>query len=265
MNNLEKHSNIIDRYNTYQLNKKAIWRNRFTWKGLYGDMPKNSISIVNFLKCGFLDNIDFDPNSLSFKKCIDRYAEKYIKWVKSKDDSYSDEEYRNMQNFFIGAFGEYFFMYMLQNVKCINAINLNTGKITRYDFSYVALRLISDLDYGVDLTGVLSRGDKSTNCVIQIKFWNPNIEGVEITNMVAQKAHSDAICNNFINNDENENIVICWLGNTNQVSKYLKANTMLYKHIVFIDSKALDYSINNKNNIFWENLKNEIIQLKNYF
>jgi hypothetical protein len=254
-----------DRFVKYSSNKQETWKNRFTWKGLYGDMPKNSTSIIKFAKDGGLDDIDFQPNAIGLKNTIDKYAVKYVKWVKSKNDTYTEEEYKNMENFFIGAFGEFFFMNILQTVKCINAVSLKEGKVIRYVFDYVAPRLKGELDYGVDLTGIVSHGMDSNNCAIQVKFWNPYNEGIEMTNKVVQSVHSDALCNNFINNDETENIVICWLGNTKQVSKYLKANKHLYKHIIFIDSDALDKSINNQYLIFWDNFKEEIKNIKNNY
>lgn len=252
------------RFEQYCANKEAIWFDRFVWKGLFGDMPKYSISIVNFAKDNGFEKIDFDANVNSLKKSIDKLADKYINWVKIKDSSYSEEEYLDMRNFFIGAIGEFFFENLLMNVKCINARNLSDNKIGRYIFDYVAPRLKGEYDYGVDLTGVLSYGMNSVNCAIQVKFWNPYNEGIELTNKMVQSVHSDAICNNFIDNKESNNIVICWLGNTKQISKYLKANKSLYRHIVFIDSDALDNSINNQNIIFWNNFKEDLKNIKNF-
>lgn len=37
-----------NRYNTYTVNKEDTWLDRFTWNGLYNDLPQNAVSIVNF-------------------------------------------------------------------------------------------------------------------------------------------------------------------------------------------------------------------------
>lgn len=251
------------RFANYANNIKDNWLDRFTWKGLYGDTPKNSISIVNFAKqTNAFENIEDFYNANDFHRIVVKLSKLYIKWIQAKDNSYSDEELINLKNFFLGAIGEYFFMILLDTLKRF-IITGKDGKLQLFDFNYIAPRLKNELDYGVDLTGVISHGMSTSKCAIQVKFWDPNID-TPITNKIAQSIHSDAICNNFIDNNENDNIVICWLGDTKNVSKYLYANKALYKHIVFIDNKVLDDSINNQNIIFWQHLKNNLADIKNF-
>lgn len=248
--------NTINRFAEYTINSSKIWKDRMTWKGLYGDTPKNSINFQKFLreKDPFSD-FPVAKDAMTFKQQADEIAKQYVQWVKdlamTDNLSYTEEEYQNMFNCFIGAIGEYFFMEIFQMTKCIVARNIQTGALNRYDFNYVAPRLTNEIDYGVDLTAVMTHGSDTIPVAIQVKFWNPYTAGCELTNKIAQGVHSDAICNGFIDNAQKENIIICWLGDTRQVSKYLKANKKLYKHLVFIDSTALDNTINNQNSIFW--------------
>ena len=109
--------------------------------------------------------------------------------------------------------------------------NIKNGKLERYDFKHICPRLLKEQDFGIDLTGMLSYNNKYYPVALQVKFWNPMTDN-PITNEIAQKAHSDAICNNFINQNDNKNIVICWLGNTKKVSKYLTLNDKLYEQDV---------------------------------
>lgn len=246
----------IDRYNTYINNYKQTWLARFTWNGLYGYTPKNKISIVNFQKqTNALDNINASNANELFKQTTN-IANLYVNWCKTKGN-YNDEEITDLYNFFVGAIGEYFFNYLLNIVKCMLVPNLNTGKLERFDFDNICPRLIDEEDYGVDLTGMVTNEGKYYPCALQVKFWNP-FSDTPFTNKIAQSVHSDAILNDFINSADKNNIIICWLGQTNNVSQYLKANQKLYKHIVFIDMKALDNSINNVMPNFWKNFQNEL-------
>ena len=73
---------------------------------------------------------------------------------------------------------------------------------------------------------------------------------------------ADAVCNNFIDITESNNIVVCWLGDTRKVSRFLKENRKLYKHIVFIDMEALDNSVNKSNPFFWKTLREKLINIE---
>ena len=140
--------------------------------------------------------------------------------------------------------------------------NIKNGKLERYDFKHICPRLLKEQDFGIDLTGMLSYNNKYYPVALQVKFWNPMINN-PITNEIAQKAHSDAICNNFINQNDNKNIVICWLGNTKKVSKYLTLNDKLYEHIIFIDMHVLDNCINDNMPNFWDTFLYKLINIKN--
>lgn len=253
-----------NRFNQYLNDYKNCWLDRFTWKGIFGDTPKHSISIVNFAKqTTFLDNIPIVSNVINFHKKINNLSDQYIKWVISIDNSYTQEELEDIKNFFLGAIGEYFFVFLLTENKRILIKTATNSKLQNYDFNYIAPRLKGEYDVGVDLTGVISYGQELHNCALQVKFWNPFID-TPITNKIIQGIHSDAICNNFIDNNENNNIIVCWLGNTQNVSKYLIANKLLYKHIIFIDNNALDNSINYQNKLFWMKLNDALKDIKTF-
>lgn len=253
-------ANMQERYKQYVTNSYDTWLDRFTWNGLYNDMPQNAISIVNFEKqTHSFQNMPVMDSANSFYKVVSKMAQKYVDWCKTKD-TYNEEECGDLRNFFMGCVGEYFFMVLLQDVKCL-LIKNNAGNLERFDFDNVCPRLVGEDDYGVDLTGMVSRKNDYYNCAIQVKFWNPYIDTM-FTNKIAAGVHSDAICNGFIDNEQNKNLVVCWLGDTRRVSKYLKANQKLYKHIVFIDKDALDKSINHTMPQFWMNLHTKLANIE---
>ena len=247
----------IERYTQFENNKNSIWLDRFTWQGLDGRSPKNKVSIVNFQK----DTQEFNKLSLvvdakCFLNAINKLADKYKSWCNTRN-VYTEEELESMRNFFIGAIGEYFFTFLIGNLKCLLIKNHKTGKLERYDFDNVCPRLKGEFDYGVDLTGMVQHNAKYYPCAIQVKFWNPMSDN-SITNKIAQSAHSDAICNEFIETNGSKDIFVCWLGNTRNVSKYLVENEKLYKHIGFIDMSALDNSVNENMPNFWNLLYSEL-------
>lgn len=250
------------RYKDYISQEKETWRDKFTWKGLYGDTPKYSITIVEFAnETGAFDNIVRYKNAKAFRKSMEGVAEEYTRWVLSKG-IYSQDELSDIRDFFMGAMGEYFFMGMLAKVKCFLVKNETNGRIVRYDLDYVAPRLIGEMDFGVDLTGRISKGKKSYNCAIQVKFWNPSTN-CKITEKIASSAFTDGVINNFIKPKEESNIVICWLGDTSKVSRYLRQNEALYKHIVFIDNDVIDRSVNGAMCDFWDWMYDNIKDIKN--
>lgn len=260
---MEKHLNE-QRYDSYIQNKSIVWSNKFIWNGIDGRSPKCAISIINYAKeTGALDNILVNKANDMYN-VIDRLSNDYCQWIIGKDQSYTSEELNCLRYFFIGSLGEFFFTHYINEVKCMLIKKKSTDKcVERYDFKYVCPRLNNETDFGVDLTGMVSNRDKYYPCVLQVKFWNP-YNHRNITNAIAQSAHSDGICNGFINDDDDKNIVICWLGNTSNVSKWLEENKKLYSHIIYIDSIALNYSINEKMPDFWKSLNNEFAQIKNF-
>lgn len=250
-----------NRYNTYIVNKENTWLDRFTWNGLYNDLPQNAVSIVNFeQETQAFKKLAELTDARTFYKEVSKLAMAYVQWCITKD-KYDAMEQQDLRNFFMGAVGEFFFMVLLQEVRCILIKNLITRKIERFDFSYVCPRLEGEIDYGVDLTGKISNGSTYRNCAIQVKFWNPDTD-TPITNKIASGVFADAVCNNFIDIRESNNIVVCWLGDTRKVSRFLKENRKLYKHIVFIDMEALDNSVNKSNPFFWKTLREKLINIE---
>jgi len=247
----------IDRYNSFIADSNNIWLDRFTWKGLDGRSPKNKVSIVNFEKqTGSFAALEPVVNAKSFFNAISKLAEKYVQWCLTKN-IYDDEEQSSLRNFFVGAVGEYFFAYLINNVKCMLIKNHKTDKLERFDFDNVCPRLDGEPDYGIDMTGMVSYGQKYYQCAMQVKFWNPESD-TPITNKIASSAFADAVLNEFIDLADKKNIIVCWLGDTRKVSMYLKENTKLYEHIGFIDMYVLDTSVNEHMPNFWNNLYEEL-------
>ena len=113
-------------------------------------------------------------------------------------------------------------------------------------------RLIDEKDYGVDLTGTVSNGDKCKDCVFQVKFWNPYNEKIELTYTTLCKTYVDGDKNKFFNHDDNENIVVCWLSATNKMISTELRDSHLFDNLIFIDKKVLNDNINKQIPRFWD-------------
>ena len=252
-------NNTKARYEKYLANENKIWFNKFIWQGLDGESSYPTLSIPRFIKeTKHIEVLKGINNAKKFNTKIDTLAKKYVAWAKEKDNTITTDEENSLFNFFKGVFGEFFFFHFLTDVRTIlgyDKYEENKGVVSA--FNYVAPRLLDETDYGVDFTADLN----GQSVAIQCKFWNPYIKDSIITNQIAQGVHSDAIVNGFINEEESNNIVICWLGSTKEVSKHLKRNKKLYRHIVFIDDTALTHTINEKNPVFWENFYEKITLL----
>lgn len=240
------------RYNTFKSNENKTWENKLVWRGLYGTSPKPSISMMRFNKeTGLMDFNAIDCVDDFYKKAKS-IASKYIKWVKSIDNIYTDCEYNDMYNSFIGGLGEFFFTYLLNEVGRI--LVKNEGKVSIYDFKNVCPLLIGEKDFGIDLTGVVN----GKNCVMQVKFWNPYSDEI-LTTDILQKAYAEGVLNEFINPTEKENVIICWLGDESKISMHLRDNKKLTEHIIFIDKKSLALSADKKECFgFWKTLADKL-------
>lgn len=246
----------IQKYNDFIANEYETWKSRFTWCGLDGRTPKHTTTILKFFaETNILENIDKVTNTTHLFQQLCALSERYTDWVSSKGKTYKKKEYEDMKNFFIGAVGEFFFVELLNEVRGLYVYNPFTNIFDRYDFHYVSPTLSNTNDFGVDLTGVAN----DISCVFQIKFWNPfgkHSVGME----VFQKADSEGIRNNFIKQEENNNIFLCWLGGESCGERIIKENKVYKNKIVVIGKMSLDASINERNTIFWNGLYDKLIQ-----
>lgn len=253
-------------YDTYISNPNKVWNDRFVWRK-DGDYPQNEISITNFVKetgLIYLRDLDNIKNSRDFYNRMSSVANEYVIWCIRKRNRYVNYK-TELNNFFKGAIGEYFFTILLQNIKTFY-IKQDNNVLQRYAFEYVAPMLNVYDDFGVDLTGIVYSGENnntSYDCVFQVKFWNPDIYE-PLTNSIANNAYASGVVNGYIDPNQSKNVVICWLGTDNKVSKWLKRNKNMYKHMVFIDNTVLDQCINNKMPHFWNILFESIQNIANF-
>lgn len=250
-----------DRYQTFKENEQENWRYRFTWRGIYGDKGYHAIAIFKFFnETNAQEKLRGVKNVNDFYKKVTTLANSYKDWCGKKEE-HTPEELADIWNFFVGAMGEFFFTYLLDDIKSV--ICTKDGKGKRYDFNYVAPLLKGERDWGIDMTGSISDEKGDRNCVVQVKFWNPfTSKGLQID--VMQKAFAEGILNNFIYPNEYHNVVICWLGDEEaSVSRFLKQNEPLNEHVILVGKKALNYTINERNGIFWDNLVNKLKEFSN--
>ena len=259
-----KLADMASRYAEYKKTYNGVWASHFTWDGMFGDTPKHSISIVEWEKdTSCLGNMRKCKHAKEFYKTMKDMSECYAGWCAQKDKFLDSEDLHAIKNFFMGAMGEFFFTALLDSVKCILVKSETSGKLERFYFSNTAPRLLSDEDWGVDMTSTISHGRSTYPSAIQAKFWDFEND-IKITSNLAKGVYGDAVLRGFIKPDQKKNVVICWLGDTDKVSIYLKKNKELYKHILFVDMPTLDININMNLDAFWTELQNRIRQIKNF-
>ena len=240
----------ICKYNNFIENEIDTWKTRFTWMGTDGRTPKHTTTISRFFsETDAIDSIatTIDVNTLYQK--LDSLAERYVEWVQSKGHNYSKRACTDMRNFFIGAVGEFFFVELLNEVRCLYIPTPSSNEFKRYDFHYVSPSLSNDRDFGIDLTGVAN----DVPVVMQVKFWNP-FGKTKLPIEVFQKADSEGTRNGYINMSDDNNIFLCWLGSEESGIYPIKGNKVYRNKIVVIGRNTLNFSINNTNKIFWSNL-----------
>lgn len=249
-------------YKRYKSNFNKIWLDRFTWKGIHGKYPANSITINRFFKD---NNIMFDNTIIS--------TDSYVKWVRSLSKDYSkwcsenydlklnEGEIRNIECFFVGALWEYFIVVYLNSLGTAGTIAINKKA---YNIEHALPLMEKEADYGIDGTCIVTKkSEDSISAVWQAKCWD-EYGGFKIDCTIAEKAFAQGIIEDRISKDENNNIIIFWLGSEKGVSQWLKDYKGLYKHLIFIGKKELDNNINNQKKRFWEiTLNDEINKIQN--
>lgn len=113
-------------------------------------------------------------------------------------------------------------------------------------------------DFGIDATCNLAIDGLDREVVVQIKFWN-RFSKFKLNTSIAQAAYAQGCAENIIDQKDDKNTIICWLGNDKNVSNMLKSNKAMYKHLVFIDSRVLDLQ-NIKDVHFWKEYLPEYIK-----
>lgn len=247
---------IIESYNTYKSDVESNWKKRLTWMGLNGKTPKHTTSIMKFnAETKAFSTLSDVMTATDFYNESNRLADTYVSWVKSKETSYSKKEYEDMHNFFVGAMGEIFFYTLFEDVKCVIAPDGN-NEYHQFNIRYVTPTLKEDKDAGVDMICVIN----DIPSVVQVKFWNPFAKkGMSID--IIQKAYAEGTSKNIINKDEKENVFICFLGNEDSVYRCTKEYKQYSKNVVAFGFKALETTINNRNKIFWNILKNSFANI----
>lgn len=244
----------LEKYNNFITNEVETWRNRLTWMGIDGRTPKHTTTI-----CKFFNETEYLNDLLNINEVNKLYtalcnlADKYVEWVQGKGNNYSKRECNDMRNFFVGAMGEFFFVELLNEVRCLYIPLPESNEYNRFDFHYVSPSLSTDRDFGIDLTGIAN----DIPCVFQVKFWNPfGKEKLPIE--VFQKADSEGSRNKFINQEDDNNIFLCWLGTEERGIFPLKDNKAYKNKIVIVGCRTLQASINQKNQLFWDNFFEKI-------
>lgn len=244
---------IAEMRNDYMSNLDKTLARRLTWAGLNGKNPKHTTTIARFnAETGaFSTSFAGVEDSASFFKKAVEVSNAYVEWVKSKDKGYSELEYSDMRNFFVGAIGELFFESIMENIKCIFAPD--RGKdYRRYDFHQVSPER-ERKDFGVDFYALVN----DIPSVIQVKFWNPfnkkNTVGVDIV----EKAHSQGVARDIIDNSDKGNVVICTLGSEESIFSSLKRVPEYRDKVVVIGRNALMATVDNRLQLtFWERFFN---------
>ena len=246
---------VILKHKEFIENEFETWKSRFTWCGADGRTPKHTTTIFKFFaETDVLKNIARVCNTTNLYEQLCTMSELYIEWVMSKGRPYKKKEYEDMRKFFIGALGEFFFVELLNEVRCLYIYNTSTKVFDRFDFHYVSPNLTTINDFGIDLTGVAN----DTPCVFQVKFWNP-FGKYAVSMDVFQKADSEGTRNGYIKQEDDNNIFLCWLGGESCGERIIKENKVYKNKIVVIGKMSLDASVNERNKLFWDGLYDKLI------
>lgn len=246
-----------------------IWKSHSIWKSLTGKQSTvPCTSIVNFWKEKGLDVFNSVADIDSYSKAINKASKDYVAYCERKGKETGDflnwtkDDLEDLVNFFKGFMGEYFFIdIFLDRFKGSLIIkNRNYSNYFARTYHFVA-PLHEVKDFGIDGTCV---DDTGKNCVIQVKFWNHYDPHINLKLDVVQKAYCEGVVHNYIDSYEQDNVIICWLGTNDKVSKYLKEDADLEKHVVFVDMDVINKSIKG-NLMFWSNTfvteMNRLIQM----
>ena len=250
---------IVENYESYLKVKDDVLSKRFTWCGLSGKYPKYTTNIIKFnSETNVFANMKRCYTSVELFSETDKLAKKYVEWVKSKDSSYSKNEYDDMHRFFVGAIGEYFFWYILSELKCVIAPDAS-GILKRYDFNHVSPTLNDSIDLGVDLYANVN----DVPSVIQVKFHNPFAKSTEPWTTIVQKAYAEGISKRIIGLDGKENVFICFLGNENTIYSNLKKARQYQKNVVAIGRTSLENTVDNRlKESFWDKFYDHLSLIK---
>ena len=251
--------NIVENYGSFLKVKDDVLTRRFTWGGLSGKYPKYTTNIIKFnSETNAFANMKHCYTSVELFSETNKLAKKYVEWVKSKDGSYSKEEYDDMHMFFIGAIGEYFFWHILSELKCVIAPD-SSGILKRYDFNHVSPTLNDSIDLGVDLYANVN----DVPSVIQVKFHNPFAKSTEPWTTIVQKAYAEGISKRIIGLDGKENVFICFLGNENTIYSNLKKARQYQKNVVAIGRTSLENTVDNRlKESFWDRFYDNLNSIK---
>ena len=256
---------VINDYGVYTANKYDIWKKRFVWMKR-GKDPQYRIGIMRFIK----ETDEFEKvieqgvptNTDELFNVVTQLADKYVAWANGKDgeiQGYTEEDYDDMRNFFVGAIGEYFFVYLLTEVKCVSCYNKNK-EYNRFDFRYTSL--YQGKDFGIDVVSVVSTYLADMSCAIQVKFWNPFNEDETPDMSMFQKLGYEGYRNGYADPKQDHNLFLCWLGDESRIFNTIKDNDMLLRSVSVIGKNSLNETVNNRNRFFWNGLFQSLVDFK---
>lgn len=247
---------VFEKFNQYIVEPDSHWRKRLTWMGLDGISPKHSTSILKFNEETniFSYMSPMIEKTIDFFKEVDKLADEYVNWVKSKNKGYTNTEYGDMHKFFVGAIGEVFDYFVFENktMKVLDEHNV----VKNYCFENLSPTLINEFDFGVDFTGYAN----GVPSVFQVKFWNPFSKKSKITIDVIQKLYSEGIVNNFVDNKVPNNMFICCLQDEKTIYDMLK-KTNYIKNVVVIGMNAFKLTVDDDMD-FWDLFRDRLSNLK---
>ena len=248
-------ADLKDLKETYEESiNKNVWKNHATWKCNGVNVP--CTNIVDFWKSTGLAAFNGITTVDEYYKVIDKMAKVYTDYCQSvslingQKVNWTNEDIIDLSNNFKGYMGEYFFIELFLN-QFKGSLLIKNRNYSDYFLRtyYHAAPLHEVKDFGIDGTCV---DDTGKNCVIQVKFWNRYDPHLNLKMDVVQKAFCEGVVHNYIDPYETDNVIICWLGTNDKVSKYLKEDAALEKHVVFVDHNVIKKSLDN-NIMFWTN------------
>lgn len=242
---------VHDKYLKFKQNEKAVWFDRMVWNGHNGLFNLGSFDkfIASERPFDGLEVINVDDYFKEVSKC----AEKYRKWAFSVDNTYKDDDYKDMEQSFKGFMGEWFCYRIAED--CTRIVTKDSTFVIRE----MAPNLLGERDNGIDFTATID----DIPCVVQVKWWNPFIANQFPNQEIFQKLGYEGATAGYIDLGESvqRNMCFMWLDDEDKATMSIDRNPRLKGRVAVFGRNAWDFSINGRDRIFWEGVFEKLYDL----
>lgn len=242
---------VHDKYVQFKRNEQKTWLDRMIWDGRNGLF--NLGSFDKFIKSQHPFDGLHVMNADDYFGEVSKCAKEYRKWAVSVDNTYSEEDYDDMEQSFKGFMGEWFCYRIAED--CSRILVDNEMFVVRE----MAPNLMNERDNGIDFTATIN----DVPCVVQVKWWNRFIDKTFPRQEIFQKLGYEGATAGYIELNENveRNMCFMWLDDEEKAKMSINRNPRLKNRVIIFGKNAWDFSINGRDVIFWENIFKKLEEL----